>query len=113
KNAMALWKARNLVEHHRGIAHLPHIDIDEAADLLLKLRTLDGLQLARGFDALDPVPQILVGHVTLPGSRRLFRRAHFLVPHRRRPDNIRTCGSKAPTAGSATAADRAPRCRAA
>ena len=64
--AMTRWplrKAGNLVEHHRGIAHLPHIDVDDAADLLLRLGAVDELQLAGGLDGFDPVPQVLVGHV--------------------------------------------------
>src|SRR4029453_1942771 len=63
---MALGKARHLVEHHGRVAHPPHVDVDNAADLLLGLGALDDLELARGFDAFDPVPQILVGHVALP-----------------------------------------------
>ena len=78
-DAVALRIAGDLVEHHRGIAHLPHIDVDEATDLFLGLGAFDGLELAGGFDALDPVPQILVGHVTLPECPAPVRRIYFLV----------------------------------
>ena len=36
-DAVALGKAGDLVEHHRRIAHLAHIDVDDAADLFLRL----------------------------------------------------------------------------
>jgi hypothetical protein len=60
---MALREARNLVEHHRGIAHLALVDVDDAADLFLGLGALDHFQLAGGPDPVDPVSEILVGHV--------------------------------------------------
>ena len=47
-----------------GIAHLAHIDVDDAADLFLRLGAGDDLELAGGSDAVDPVPQILVGHLS-------------------------------------------------
>jgi hypothetical protein len=61
---LALGKAGHALEQHRGIAHLAHIDVDDAADLLLRLGAGDDFELARGADAFDPVAQIPVGHFT-------------------------------------------------
>ena len=36
-DAVTFGEAGHLVEHHRGIAHLAHIDVDDAADLFLGL----------------------------------------------------------------------------
>ena len=65
-DTVALGKAGHRVEQHRGIAHLAHIDVDDAADLLLRLGAGDDLELARGADAFDPIAQIPVGHLTSP-----------------------------------------------
>ncbi len=59
---MTLGKAGHLVEHHRGIAHPSLIDVDDAADLLARLRAANDLQFARSLDLIDPVAQVLVGH---------------------------------------------------
>ncbi len=67
-DAVAFGKAGHRVEQHRGIAHLAHIDVDDAADLLLRLGAGDDFELARGAHALDPVAQISVGHPTSPSS---------------------------------------------
>ncbi len=61
-DAPAAGKPRHVVEQQRGIAHLALINVDDAADLLFGFGALDGFQLSGGCDALDPVPQILVGH---------------------------------------------------
>src|SRR5262249_12577580 len=83
-DAVALGKAGDLVEQHRGIAHLAHIDVDDAADLLLRLGAGDDLELARGADAFDPVAQIPVGHLTSPlfvvvvkATLRISSKSHF------------------------------------
>ena len=54
----------------RRIAHLALIDVDDAADLLLRLGALDDLQLAGRRDVVDPVAQILVRHVVLLAAGR-------------------------------------------
>ena len=59
---MARRISGNLVEQDGGVTHLAHIDVDDAADLLLRLGALDVFQFAGSFDACDPVTQILVGH---------------------------------------------------
>jgi hypothetical protein len=53
---MAFGKVRYVVEDERRVAHLPLIDVDEAADLLLGLGAFDRLQLPGIFDVADPVP---------------------------------------------------------
>src|SRR5262249_35466034 len=65
-DTVAFGKAGDLVEQHRGIAHLAHIDVDDAADLLLRLGAGDDLELARGAAAFDTVAQITFGHLTSP-----------------------------------------------
>ena len=62
----ALGIAGDLVEEHRRIAHLAHVDIDDAADLLLGLGALDDLEFAHGVDGRNPVTKILVRHAKIP-----------------------------------------------
>src|SRR5262245_42911673 len=65
-DAMTLWVTRDFVEHDRRIAHSSHIDVYNAADLLLRLGAGNDLEFARGPYSFDPVPQILVGHLGSP-----------------------------------------------
>ena len=77
EHARAFGKAWNLVEHHGRISHASLIDVDNAADLFLGIGALDHLELACGFNAADPVPQILVGHCCFS---RLRLRPHYPIP---------------------------------
>jgi hypothetical protein len=52
---MAFRKPRHFIEQQRWVAHLPLIDVDEAADLLFGFSALDDLQLPGIFDAANPV----------------------------------------------------------
>src|SRR3954463_14597016 len=61
-DAVTLRIAGDLVEHHRRVTHLPHIDVDDTADLFPGLGALDDLQLTSRLQCADPVPQVLVGH---------------------------------------------------
>src|SRR5262249_20744845 len=58
----------NFVEDDGRVAHPANIDVDEAADLLLRLGAPDVFQFAGSFDASDPVTQILIGHVYNPAA---------------------------------------------
>ena len=66
--------ARNVVEQHRRVAHLAHVEIDDAADLLLALGARDLLHLAGGPQRLDPGAQVLLGLGDRVDGRRCLLR---------------------------------------
>ena len=68
EDARSLGKSGNLVEHDGRIAHPPLVDVDDAADFLLRLGTADGRELPGCCNRIDPIPQILVGHRYFPLS---------------------------------------------
>ena len=61
ENAVAARVARNVVEQHGAVAHLAHVEVDDAADLVLALGAADLLQLARRAQLVDPGAQVLLG----------------------------------------------------
>jgi hypothetical protein len=61
QDAVAVRIAGHVVEQHRLVAHLAHVEIDDAADLRLALGAGYFLHLAGGPQRLDPRSQILPG----------------------------------------------------
>src|SRR6516162_6482370 len=59
EDAMAVGIARNVVEQHGTVAHLAHIEVDDAADFRLALGAADVLHLARRAQRIDPGAQVL------------------------------------------------------
>ena len=56
---MAARMAGDVVEQHRGVAHLAHIEVDDAADFRFAFGATDLLQLARRAQPIDPGAQVL------------------------------------------------------
>jgi hypothetical protein len=50
EDAMTLGETGHVIEHHRRIAHAALVEVDDAADLLLRLGTVDDLELAGRLD---------------------------------------------------------------
>ncbi len=71
ENAVTPGIAWNVIEQDRGIAHLAHVKVDDAADFGFALGAVDLLHLACRTERLDPCAQILFRH------RRRFLRDAF------------------------------------
>src|SRR5215831_20465940 len=65
EDAVAVGIAGNVVEQHGAVAHLAHVEVDDAADFRLALGAADLLHLARRAQRIDPAAQVLL--------RRLWR----------------------------------------
>ena len=61
-HAVTLGKAGDIVEQNGRGPHLALDDIDDAADVFLKVGAADGMQLAGRLDCAHPVAQVLVRH---------------------------------------------------
>src|SRR6516164_706938 len=60
EDAVAEGIARNVVEQYGAVAHLTHVEVDDAADFRLALGAADVLHLARRAQRIDPGAQVLL-----------------------------------------------------
>ena len=93
-HAVATRIARDVVEQHRGRPHGALVDVDDAADLLLAVGTVDGQQLARLVHLLEPGAQVLLRRI----AQALVATRRDGVQHGRSWVSPVVSGSRAPAA---------------
>ena len=59
-----------MVEQQGGVAHVPLVQVDEAAQLVLGTRAVDARQLANLVHASHPLAQVPHGHGALQSADR-------------------------------------------